>query len=246
MKKILILQLRPDKIAETEYDKFLAAGEITDDDVHRIRMEESGIPEDVHAMEYAAVIVGGGPSNVSDDEEKKSDNQKKFENDLFRILDEVVKNDIPFIGACYGVGILSRYCGAIVSKEKYSEDISAVDIIVNEEGQKDELLVGLPISFRAMVGHKEACQAVPDGGVLLASSSTCPVQMYRIKNNIYATQFHPEMDAEELINRINVYKYAGYFEPSDAGKLIEAAEKEDIAIPQKIFKRFIDRYYWGQ
>lgn len=246
MKKILMLQLRPDKIADTEYEKFLVAGHITDDDVHRIRMEVQGIPENVHATDYAAVVVGGGPSNVSDDEEKKSDTQKKFESDLFRILDEVVENDIPFIGACYGVGILSRYCDAVVSKEKYSEDIGAVDIVVNEEGQKDDLLAGLPISFRAMVGHKEACQAVPDEGVLLASSATCPVQMYRIKNNIYATQFHPEMDSEELINRINVYKYVGYFEPEDAGKLIEAAKQENITVPQEIFKRFIDKYYREQ
>lgn len=246
MKKILVLQLRPDEIADTEFSAFLKWGKIGSNDVHRIRMEINGIPDDVHAAEHAAVIVGGGPSNVSDDEEKKSDSQKKFEKDLGRILDEVVENDVPFLGACYGVGILSRHQGSIVSKEKYGEDVAAVTITVNEEGKKDALLTGLSEEFRAFVGHKEACQAVPESAVLLASSATCPVQMYRIKNNIYATQFHPEMDTTEIINRINVYKYAGYFPPEDAEKLIAAAKEEHVTVPQEIFKRFIDKYYRAQ
>ncbi|PID52226.1 MAG: glutamine amidotransferase [Candidatus Moraniibacteriota bacterium] len=246
MKKIVILQLRPDEIAETEFSAFLKWGELNKNNIHRIRMEENGIPVDVHATDYAAVVVGGGPSNVSDDEEKKSDIQKKFESDLFRILDEVVENDVPYFGACYGFGILSKHRGACVSKEKYSEDVTAVTIKVNKVGMKDELLKGLPTEFRAFVGHKEACQSVPKDAILLASSDTCPVQMYRVKNNIYATQFHPEMDTEEIINRINVYKHAGYFPPEDAGKLIKDAEQENIIIPQKIFKRFVNKYYRGQ
>lgn len=243
MKKILVLQLRPDEIADTEFAAFLVAGELTEDDVHRIRMENGGIPEDIKLDDYAAVVVGGGPSNVSDDESKKESYQKKFEKDLMRLLDEVVEKDVPFLGACYGIGILSCHQGACVSKENYSEDIGAINVTISEEGQKDDLLKGLPSPFRALVGHKEACQAVPESGTLLASSDTCPVQMYRVKNNIYATQFHPEMDPKELINRINVYKYAGYFDPKDAGKLIAEAEEETITVPQQIFKRFVDKYY---
>jgi len=242
MKKFLVLQLRPDKIADTEFQAFLKWGELKDEEVKRVRMEMAGIPDNVVLDDYCGVIVGGGPSNVSDSEEKKSDIQKKFEDDLYKLLDEVVEKDIPFLGACYGVGILSTHQGACVSKEKYGEDVGAVTVKVNKEGQKDDLLKGLPTEFRAFVGHKEACQGVPDGGVLLASSDTCPVQMYRIKNNIYATQFHPEMDTEEIINRINVYKYAGYFPPEDAQKLIDKAKEENVTVPQQILKRFVDKY----
>jgi GMP synthase (glutamine-hydrolysing) len=242
MKKILILQLRPDRIADTEYTSFLKWGQIDEKSVHRIRMEENGIPKDVDPGNYAAVIVGGGPSNVSDDDAKKCDKQKKFEKDLFRILDTVVENDIPFLGACYGIGILSCHQGACVSKEKYGEGVGAVTVRINDDGRDDELLKDLPREFRAFVGHKEACQAVPQNATLLAGSDTCPVQMYRIKNNIYATQFHPEMDREEVINRINVYKFAGYFPPEDADKLIAVAEAENVTVPQEILKRFVDKY----
>ena len=242
MKKFLILQLRPDKIADTEFEAFLHFGKLTLEEVHRIRMEIAGIPEDINLDDYSGVIVGGGPSNVSDVEEKKSDIQKKFESDLYKLLNEIVQKDIPFLGACYGVGILSSHQGACVSKEKYGEDVGAVTVKVNEEGRKDNLLKDLPEEFRAFVGHKEACQGVPESGVLLASSDTCPVQMYRIGKNVYATQFHPEMDTKEIINRINVYKYAGYFPPEDAQKLIDKANKENVTVPQKILQRFVNKY----
>ncbi len=242
MKKFLILQLRPDEIADTEFQAFLKCGGLVEQEVHRVRMEVNGIPDDIVLDNYCGVIVGGGPSNVSDDELKKCDIQKKFEKDLYVLLDEVVQRDFPFMGACYGVGILSQHQGVCVSKERYSEDVSAVTVKVTDDGKEDALLKDLPEEFRAFVGHKEACQGVPKSGVLLASSDTCPVQMYRIKNNIYATQFHPEMDTDEIINRINVYKYAGYFPPEDAQKLISAAKEENVTVPQEILRRFVKKY----
>ena len=36
---------------------------------------------------------------------------------------------------------------------------------------------------------------LPRHAVLLASSPTCPVQAFRIGSHVYATQFHPELDA---------------------------------------------------
>ena len=50
--------------------------------------------------------------------------------------------------------------------------------------------------FTAFLGHKEAVSRLPDGAVLLASSATCPVQAFRIGANVYATQFHPELDVD--------------------------------------------------
>ncbi len=243
MKKFLVLQLRPeDEASDDEFRAFLEFGGLSKDEVRRIRIEKTGIPDDVSLDDYSGVIVGGGPSNVSDAQEKKSEQQKKFEADLYKLLDEVVEKDFPFMGACYGVGILSSHLGACVSKEKYGEGVGAVTVRVNQEGKKDDLLKGLPEEFRAFVGHKEACQGVPESGALLASSDTCPVQMYRVKNNIYATQFHPELDVEGIITRIKVYKNAGYFPPEDAQKIIDEAKQETVEIPKQILERFVQKY----
>ena len=81
--------------------------------------------------------------------------------------------------------------------------------------------------------------------ILLATSAPCPVQMFRVKENIYATQFHPEADAEGFIVRINVYKHHGYFPSEDAEVLIQSVQCEDTPVPKEILRRFVDRYRSG-
>jgi len=66
--------------------------------------------------------------------------------------------------------------------------------------------------------------------------------MFRIQENIYATQFHPELDVEGITLRINIYKHAGYFPPEDAQELIETVRQEEITVPMMILKRFVDKY----
>lgn len=243
MKPFLILQIRAnDEAADGEFFAFLKHGEIDESDVVRIRMEQGGIPEDIRAKDFSAVIVGGGPYNISDDEEKKSPEQMKAEKDLDRLLDEIVENDIPFLGACYGFGALIRHQGGVVSKENYSEGVGALDITLTDAAQNDPLTSGLPKTFRAFGGHKEACQNLPTEAELLAGSEDCPVHMLRMKRNIYATQFHPELDVDGMITRINVYKNAGYFPPEDAEPMIAEVKKEIVTVPAQIMKRFVDRY----
>ena len=41
--------------------------------------------------------------------------------------------------------------------------------------------------FRAFVAHNDAISVPPPGAVVLATSQACPIQMLRIKNNLYAT-----------------------------------------------------------
>ena len=158
-----------------------------------------------------------------------------------KLFERVVEADFPFLGACSGNSLLGTYCGGVISR-KFAEPVGGADITLTEEGKQDPLLEGIPTTFRVMLGHKEACEEVPPGSTLLAGSEACPVQMFRVKNNVYATQFHPEGDAEGFIVRINTYKYHGYFPPETAEELIAAVENENTAIPRQILRRFVSRY----
>jgi len=91
-------------------------------------------------------------------------------------------------------------------------------------------------------GHKEACQTLPGHATLLARSNICPIQMIRFGQNIYATQFHTELDEEGLIIRINTYKNHGYFSPEDSEKLILIAKNNLVTTPRLILSQFIKRY----
>jgi GMP synthase (glutamine-hydrolysing) len=149
---------------------------------------------------------------------------------------------MPYFGACYGVGLLAGFCGGVVSKEKYSEDVSAAKISLTAEGLKDSLCRGLKKEFFAVVGHKEACQLLPKGAVLLAGSEKCPIELFRLKKNIYACQFHPELDLDGIALRLEVYKKAGYFPPEEARSILEEIKKFDLSEVPKILANFVKLY----
>jgi len=240
-KPFLIIQLRPeDETADNEFESIKFYGGLTENDVIRVRAEVSGLPA-LDLNDYTAIIVGGSPFNISEAEDQKSTIQRQVETDFFELFDAIVDRDFPFLGCCSGNGLLGSYCGATISR-KYGEPVGGANIELTEEGRNDPLLEGLPDSFRVLLGHKEACDVLPPGCALLATNESCPVQMFRLKKNIYATQFHPEGDAEGFIVRIHAYKHYGYFPPESAQQLIEAVEDEHVPEAQSLLRRFVDLY----
>ena len=132
------------------------------------------------------------------------------------------------MGCCYGMGALGQHLGAEVSKRRYGEKVAAVPCTKTEAGRADPLLVNLPDRFDAFVGHKEALQEIPEGAVHLMSGDGCPYQMIRYGQNVYATQFHPEADADGVAVRIRAYRDKGYFPPEEAEPLIAAVADADV------------------
>ena len=241
MKKILILQMRPEnETCESEFESILRVGEIKRGLVHRIRVEQlEGYQIDLD--NYSAIIAGGSPFDVSRPEEKKTAAQRNVESFFNSLFDQVITMDFPFLGICSGNGLLGNYYGTTIST-KYSEPIGSINVTLSEEGKNDPLLIGLPKRFLALAGHKEACDEVPSNAVLLASSASCPVQMFRVKKNIYAAQFHPEADENEFILRIKTYKNHGYFHPEQADELISNLKNVETPVPKEILRRFVSRY----
>jgi len=244
MKKFLILQLRPEtEAADNEFEAFLAKGALTPDAVHRIRLDQAPLPEDLDLHDYAGVIVGGGPGCVSDPEDKKDPLEKQIEDEIMGLMPEICGRDVPYLGCCYGIGILGHHLArGIVSKEAYGEPVGAVACSLTDAGRADPLLAGIPDTFRAFVGHKEAVQALPPGTVRLVASAPTPFQMLRYGRNVYATQFHPEADADGFETRIHIYKHCGYFPPETADALIEQVRGEDVRFPEVILRNFVTRY----
>ena len=241
MKPFLLLGTRAeDYAADAEYRSFLRYGGLDDDDLWRIRVEEQPLPA-LDLADYSGIFLGGSPFNSSDPEESKSAVQLRVEAELGLLLDRVVAEDFPFFGACYGVGTLGRHQGAVIDTT-YAEPVGTVEVTLTADGATDPLLAGLPSSFAAYVGHKEACATLPGSAVLLASSATCPVQMFRVGRNVYATQFHPELDVEALVGRIDTYRHAGYFPAEQADEYMERARATVVDQPHVILRTFVTRY----
>lgn len=243
MKPFLILQLRPEtEASDGEYSAFLAKGGLAASDTHRIRLDQQDLPENLNLRDYSGVIIGGGPGCVSDAPEQKTATEKRVEDAALGLMPAIIKDDIPFLGCCYGIGILAHHLGATVSKEKFAEPVGPAACTLTPDGKSDPLLRGIPDEFAAFVGHKEAVQALPQGCTHLVTSPTCPLQMIRLQDNIYATQFHPEADGAGFEVRINIYRNRGYFPPEDAARLIKLCRAADVQHPEKILRNFVRIY----
>ncbi len=243
MKPFLILQLRPEtEAADNEYAAFLDKGGIAAQDTHRIRLERDPLPGGLDLAAYAGVIVGGGPGCVSDPPETKDPAEARAEAAILSLMPEICARDLPFLGCCYGVGILARHLGGTVSKENYGEPVGTSTCTLTGAGRADPLLAGCPDRFDAFVGHKEAAQDLPPGCAHLLASDPCPFQMFRHGRNVYATQFHPEADAAVFHTRIEIYKHRGYFAPEEAAGLNAMVAAADVHAPVRILRNFVARY----
>ncbi len=241
VKPFLLLAIRAeDAAADDEYASILRLGGLAAGDLHRIRMEQASAG-DLDPTAYSGVILGGGPFQRSDPDSTKSDVQVRVEAELDRLLDVVVEKDLPFIGLCYGIGMLGAHQGGIVDRS-FGEPVGRMPVTVTAAGQADPLFAGLPETFEAFGGHKEGLSVTPRHATVLATSQACPVQAFRVGANVYATQFHPELDAESLATRIDAYRSYGYFPPEEAEALKAVARERDVQWPATILRRFVQRY----
>ena len=239
MRPFLFLGTRAeDRAADGEYDAVVGFSGLDPTDWRRVRLEAEELGE-VDLDELSGIVLGGGPFNVSDPVDTKSAVQRRVEARLADLADQVVAADFPFLGACYGIGTLGRLAGGVVDRA-YAEPIGAVTVTLTDDGRDDELFGTLPQAFDVFLGHKEAVSRLPEGAQLLASSSACPVQAFRIGRRVWATQFHPELDLEGLCTRIEVYRHHGYFEPHSASALVETVRGARVTEPSRLLRRFVE------
>ena len=234
-KPFLLLSTRAeDAAAHAEQLSFARAAGLAPAMLHQLRLERER-PKALDLERYGGVIVGGGPYNASD--ESKSAVQLEVEAWFDDHLAEVLETDFPFFGACYGVGLLGTVGRGRVSR-KHGEEAAVVEVSVTPEGASDPVLAGLPERFHAMVGHKEAIEELPAGATLLATGASCPVQMFRLGRNAYASQFHPELDADTFEQRLRIYADQGYYQPGGNDRAVADARRFDVARAAQVLRNF--------
>lgn len=234
-KPFLLLSTRAeDAAAHAEQLSFARAAGLAPAMLHQVRLERER-PHALDLSRYGGVIVGGGPYNASD--ESKSAVQLEVEAWFADHLAEVLETEFPFFGACYGVGLLGTVGRGRVSR-KHGEEAAVVEVSVTAEGAADPVLEGLPERFHAMVGHKEAIEELPAGATLLATGASCPVQMFRLGRNAYASQFHPELDADTFEQRLRIYAGQGYYQPGGNDRAVADARRFDVARSARVLHNF--------
>lgn len=241
MKPFLLISTRDDeRLVAEEHASYCTLTGLLPEDLELRRIERAPLG-DIRLEGYSGVILAGSPFTVSEPDEKKSADELRVERELAVLLDRIVERDFPFLGICYGVGTVGTHQGARIDRT-YGESTQAARISLTDEGRSDALFRELPDQFEAFVGHKEAISEVPGHFSVLASSPGCPVQAFRVGRNVYATQFHPELDAGAMTSRVHAYANHGYFDPEHVDELIEHLNRADVRASQMVLGRFTEQY----
>ncbi len=111
----------------------------------------------------------------------------------------IYESDIPILGICYGMQLLSHVFGGKVQKSNKREyGLSALKI----HDHKD-LFKGINKSFNCWMSHGDKVTALPKGFEILAHTANAPyAAMRHSKKQIYAIQFHAEVAHTENGSKI--------------------------------------------
>jgi GMP synthase (glutamine-hydrolysing) len=108
-----------------------------------------------------------------------------------------VEAGIPTLGVCYGHQLLAHAFGGEVGDNPRGTQEGTTTVELTPEGQSDPLLGSLGVEkFDAQVSHAQSVLKLPPGAIRLAFDDWDPNQAFRIGENAWGVQFHPEMDAD--------------------------------------------------
>jgi GMP synthase (glutamine-hydrolysing) len=113
---------------------------------------------------------------------------------LETFINEIILVKIPFLGICYGHQLLAKSLGAKVDYHPKGIELGTVDISVSKDALNDEIFKYLPSSFDVHVVHAQSALTLPKDAVLLASNNHEENHAFRVGQNAWGVQFHPEYD----------------------------------------------------
>ena len=199
--RILLLQAREedDPMREEEVLSFAEKSGLTPEEFEQHDLL-SGPPALPRVLDHDAMMVGG-----SGDYYVSKRNLPAFD-ELLDVLAEVVSAGHPTFASCFGFQLLTVALGGEIVYDPDTTEVGTYELQLTEAGRKDELIGGLPLRFMAQLGRKDRASRLPPGVSNLASSRRNPHQAFRVPHRpVWATQFHPELDAKTNKNRFLRY-----------------------------------------
>ena len=134
----------------------------------------------------AGAIITGSHSMVSD--------REPWSEALADWIVTATANNVPLLGICYGHQLLAHALGGIVDYHPSGLEIGTVAIELTPHAANDPLFKDLPLHFPAHATHRQTVIKLPKNAVLLAKNAFEPHHAFRIGENAWGVQFHPEFN----------------------------------------------------
>ena len=133
----------------------------------------------IRSLKPQGIILSGGPASVY------QENAPKVEDRIFDLR-------VPFLGICYGMGIINRVAGGEVARAERRE-YGPADLTVDDG---TDLFHGFPNSdsVRVWMSHGDRMSSLPEGWRILAHSHNSPIAAFADpERQLFGVQFHPEV-----------------------------------------------------
>lgn len=238
---ILLIQARQpdDPILEHEFECFVARTRFSSEAFTAVNMATDSVPADLLGRVDLVTVGGAGDFSVV---------ERGFDwyDELLGVMQQVVDRELPMFASCFGFQALVQVYGGELASLPECAEIGTHTIELTEEGRRDSFFRHLPDRFRAQLGHQDSVTDLPGGLTRLACSDNCPVQAVRVPEKpIYATQFHPELSADENIDRYVRYLQNYKKIEESRNEALERAERIHSPSPEanELFSRFIDHVF---
>lgn len=236
MSKLLFLSLRRGdlalEVARAEYHDVLKATGLNEVDVELKILDH--VDEEVGSLEtISGIIVGGSSLNISN--EQYSD----WQHHINDVLADVVGSGLPVFFVCFGISWLVDHLGGTVA-HTHPENSGPTQVELTDAGRLDPILQGTAPRFTALTGHTEnpVKDTLPESLAVLATGPSCPVQIVRFRDNVWATQFHAEMDAAAMHTRMDFFYDYGYFPAEEYARIVADLPNHDVAWANAILRNF--------
>lgn len=207
---------------------------------HRIRYINFGRHPDSQPdiSDYAALIVLGGPMNVTD-----IANHPYLATEI-AVIQQALAANKPILGICLGSQLLAAACGAAV-KPADSSEIGWYQLRPTAAATNDELLSCWNNHEMIFQWHGHTFD-IPTSGTHLIEGDGCRNQAFRVGANAYGFQFHLEV-TEALIQRwvsLPQHQIELGDNPLQRRTQILAETTENLprslTLAHQVFSRFID------
>jgi GMP synthase (glutamine-hydrolysing) len=233
---ILLLQAREpdDPMKDAERRSFARR---TGLDVEQIRTHDllAAPPRPDDFGRHDAVMVGG-----SGDYYVSKGNLPRFD-EILDALRELVARRTPTFASCFGFHLLVEALGGKIVHDPERTEVGTYEVRLTDHARADPLFGHLPDRFMAQMGRKDRADRLPDGVLHLAASERCPYHAMRIDDApIWATQFHPELDRDDNLERFRRYMdgYAATMSPEEReAALLDFAESPES---ETLLPRFLE------
>jgi len=135
--------------------------------------------EKIRALKPEGIILSGGPASV-------------YQADAPKVEPGLFDLPMPFLGICYGMGILNLAFGGEAGRADHRE-YGPADLIIDDEA---DLFHGFAArdSTRVWMSHGDKMTFFPTGWNILAHSANSPIAAFADPTRrFFGVQFHPEV-----------------------------------------------------